>query len=113
MKKGILFGGMGLALFAAGIFFFANYGTGKVSASEGDKNATVVKSQTAPTCGCNGASGASCDGTGKGCSANGGSCGCAANGGTCGQGKELRGASSVEKEAARAERKASCPCQKQ
>ncbi len=117
MKKGILFGGMGLALFAAGIFFFANSGTGNVSASGNDKSVEVVKSDVAPTCGCNGAGGASCSCSsangeaGKGCSANGGSCGCSANGGA-GKGKELRGASIEEKNAARAERQASCGCKK-
>jgi hypothetical protein len=116
MKKSILFGGVGLALFAAGLVFFANAGTSNVSANE---NIEIVKSEDAPVCGLGSANGKSCgcsaagaEGV-KGCTANGGSCGCSANGEAGGRGKELRGASLEEKEAARAERRASCPCQKQ
>ncbi len=99
MKKNIILGGLSVALFAAGLIFFANSGAGNAVATEMEIN--PVKERPAAcqqlinegTCGC---------------VANGGTCGCGQNGGT---GCQAGGGNGVNAET-RAERQATCGCQK-
>jgi len=95
MKRNIILGGISLALFAAGLFFYAGSSANRVNANEAGINPVSEKP-------------AACqrliaDGT----------CGCVANGGTCncGQNGQASCGANLNSEA-KAERKAACGCQK-
>ncbi len=75
MRKVIFLSGLSIALFTAGLIFFANSGARNAAATETGKNS--VNGNKATTCQC--ASGTSC-----GCGAENGSCSCGKNtSGTC------------------------------
>jgi len=95
MKRNIILGGISLALFAAGLFFYANASANKVNANEaglkafGEKPAACQRLMTEGSCGC---------------TANGGKCGCGKDGnGSCGANLSTE---------AKAEGQTSCGCQK-
>lgn len=95
MKRNIILGGISLALFAAGLLFYANASANKVNANDteikplSEKPAACQRLMTEGSCGC---------------TANGGACNCGQNGnGSCGVNLNTEEG---------AERQASCGCQK-
>lgn len=100
MKKSIILGGLSLALFTAGLIFFANSGANNAVATEikinSAKERPAICQQLINKGSC-------------GCVADGGACNCGKNGGS---GCQAAGSGMGVNAGTRAERQAACGCQR-
>lgn len=92
MKKIIALSGVSLALFVAGLIFFANSSANNASANEAEQKVDDKRT--------------SCP-----YFAENGTCGCVANGGTCNCGKNGNGVCTGDPVKKQEQRKSSCGCQ--